>query len=122
MAGRLRRKLIGANAEFFQDNLPPVEVADEGELLVESTDNKGIVMRRKTATEKLPVGAPTNRIGPVPDRKQMAMVSGCYSIDRFVRTPDETLQALFREDKLQDEPLERPRPKQRFAISELFRR
>ncbi len=103
---------VGANAEYFQDNLPPVEVADEGELLVESTDNKGIVMRRKATTEKPPVGAPTNRIGPVPDRKQMATVSGCYSIDRFIRSPEEVLQALFRENQLDDKPIQRPRPKQ----------
>lgn len=103
---------VAANAEFFQDNLPAVEVAEEGELLIESTDNKGIVMRRPASLEKLPVGAPSGRTGPIPDRKQMATVCGCYSVDRYVRTPDEVLKALFRERKETDEPDHRPRPKQ----------
>jgi len=66
----------GTNAEHFQDNLPPVEVEDEVELLVQSTDNKGIVMRHKVPSVQPPVGAPANRVGPIPDRKQMATICG----------------------------------------------
>lgn len=103
----------GASAEVFQDNLPPVEVAEEGELLIESTDNKGIVMRHKPSVEKTPVGAPSGRVGPIPDRKQMATLSGCYSVDRYTRTPGEVLDALFHEPSLEDvEKVKRPRPKQ----------
>ena len=102
----------GVNAEWFQDNLPAVEVAAEGELLVESTDNKGIVMRHKPSVEKQPVGAPTNRVGPVSDRKQMATLSGCYSVDRYVRTPEQILNALFHVETLEDLSEARPRPKQ----------
>ena len=105
---------VAKNAEHFQDNLPHVEVAAEGELLVETTDNKGIVMRHKSTAEKLPVGAPNTRRGPIPDRKQMATVCGCYSIAPHVRTPQDVLEALFREPKLDemfDEILrKRPRP------------
>jgi len=105
---------VAKNAEHFQDNLPHVEVAAEGELLVETTDNKGIVMRHKSTAEKLPVGAPSTRRGPIPDRKQMATVCGCYSIAPHVRTPQDVLEALFREPKLDemfDEILrKRPRP------------
>lgn len=102
----------GENAEHFQDNLPTVDPASEGELLVESTDNKGIVMRRPSTLEKQPVGAPANRSGPKPDRKQMATVCGCYSVDSYVRTPKEVLNALFRDTKLDDMPIKRPRPQQ----------
>lgn len=102
----------GANAEHFQDNLPIVDAAAEGEFLVESTDNKGIVMRRKPSVAPKPVGAPANRSGPIPNRKQMATVCGCYSIDPFVRTPEDVLDALFRENKLQEVLPKRPRPKQ----------
>ena len=102
----------GNNAEYFPDNLPPVEVEAEGELLVESTDNKGIVMRHKPPVEKPPVGAPSNRVGPVPDRKQMATICGCYSVDRHVRTPDEVLNALFHQQTTESPPIQRPRPKQ----------
>ncbi len=100
----------GANAEHFQDNLPAVEVADEGELLIESTDNKGIVMRNKPKVEKQPVGAPANRTGPVPDRKQMAAICGCYSVDRWIRTPDDVLRSLFHEPTLENDTAKRPRP------------
>lgn len=102
----------GSNAEWFQDNLPAVEVAAEGELLIESTDNKGIVMRHKRPLEKLPVGAPINRVGPKPDRKQMASLSGCYSVDRHVRTPKQVLDALFHVETLESMPEPRPRPQQ----------
>lgn len=102
----------GSNAEWFQDNLPAVEVAAEGELLVESTDNKGIVMRHKQTLEKLPVGAPTNRVGPKPDRKQMAALSGCYSVDRHIRTPQQVLDALFQVGTLESSSAPRPRPQQ----------
>jgi hypothetical protein len=102
----------GNNAEWFQDNLPAVEVAAEGELLVESTDNKGIVMRHKRAVEKLPVGAPANRVGPKPDQKQMATLSGCYSVDRHIRTPRQVLDALFRVETLETFSAPRPRPQQ----------
>ena len=101
----------GATAEIFQDNLPPVEVAAEGELLVQSTDNKGVAMRNKPAIPTQPVGAPANRVGPIPDRKQMATLCGCYSVDRYVRTPAEVLDALFREETLGN-VVTRPRPKQ----------
>jgi hypothetical protein len=63
-----------------------VEVATEGELLIESTDNKGIVMRHKCPIEEQPVDAPANRMGPKPDRKQMAALCGSYSVDRKVRS------------------------------------
>ena len=102
----------GTNAEHFQDNLPPVEVEAEGELLIESTDNKGIVMRHKVPSVQPPVGAPANRVGPIPDRKQMATICGCYSVDRHVRTPEEVLNALFRVPTTESLPIQRPRPKQ----------
>jgi hypothetical protein len=103
----------GTNAEWFQDNLPAVEVAAEGELLIESTDNKGIVMRHKPPVEKEPVGAPTKRVGPIPDRKQMATLCGCYSVDRYIRTPEQVLNALFHVRPLEELSEPRPRPQQR---------
>ena len=102
----------GGSAEWFQDNLPTVEVAAEGEILVESTDNKGIVMRHKPAPEEVPVGAPVNRVGPKPDRKQMATLCGCYSVNRYVRTPEQMLDALFRVETLDSCDRDRPRPQQ----------
>lgn len=102
----------GNSAEWFQDHLPVVEVAAERELLVESTDNKGIVMRHKPAIEKQPVGGPANRVGPVPDRKQMATLCGCYSVDRHIRTPQQVLDALFHVETLEELSVTRPRPSQ----------
>ncbi len=82
-------------------------------MLVQSTDNKGIVMRHKSPAEKQPVGAPSNRVGPVPDRKQMATLCGCYSVNRHVRTPDEVLNALFHVESLESSSIDRLRPQQR---------
>lgn len=105
-------KRTGANAEHFQDDLPILEAEAEGELLVESTDNKGIVMRRPLSVAPKPVGAPADRSGPISNRKQMATVCGCYSVDRFVRTPVEVLDALFRDTNPRDVSPKRPRPQQ----------
>jgi len=96
-------------------------VAAEGELLVESTDNKGIVMRHKPTEEAPPVGAPAERSGPKTDCKQMAAISGCYSVDRYVRTPEDVLRALFHEPTLDDIDHKRPRPVQPRYIACLSR-
>ena len=89
---------LGKSAASVLDNPPSIDRATEAELLVQTSDNKGIPMVRKK-TEKPPVGAPIERMGPKPGQKQMACMAGVYTVDRNVRTAQEVIDALFHEPK-----------------------
>lgn len=89
---------------FFQVQLAPPP-AEEGEILVVTADCKGIVMRgRGTQTVcggERPGGVRANQ-------KQMAAVGAVYTVDRYSRSADEVVSALFRDADYQ--PARRPKP------------
>lgn len=87
---------LGKSAALVLDNPPPIDRDTEAEILVQTSDNKGIPMVRLNA-EKRPVGAPAERMGPKPNQKQMACMAGVYSVNRNVRTAQEVVDALFRD-------------------------
>lgn len=105
---RMNRHMAEATADY-QAQRPLPAAGEEGELFVISGDGKGIPMRREKAAdeaapgqepEREPVSShilPSAQRGPLPGRKQMSVVGAIYSVDRFERTPEEILQALFRE-------------------------
>jgi hypothetical protein len=76
----------------FMLNRP--QPADEGEIVVASADQKGIVMRRR-ADDPPPTGHRTK--GDKASRKRMATVATVYTVDRHVRTAEEVVAALFRD-------------------------
>lgn len=87
----------------FMLNRPQPE--REGELVVASADQKGVVMRRAT-DDPPPKGHRTK--GDKASRKRMATVATVYTVDRYRRTPEEVVAALFRDAP---EPArDRPRP------------
>lgn len=93
-----------------QRESPPVD--KEGAIFVASGDGKGIVMRKPGSESEQPAPSilPPATRGPKPGRKSMAVVGSLYSIDRYVRTPEQMLDILFRETpRPKDEP-PRPRP------------
>jgi hypothetical protein len=51
---------------------------------------------RKPATAP-PIAAHQHQKGPKPGRKKMAVVGAVYQVDRYRRTPEEVVKALFRE-------------------------
>jgi hypothetical protein len=86
----------------FRENRPKPDPATEGPILVTSGDGKGIVMRR-SATDPAPA---THRSkGQKASQKRMATVGTAYTVDRYVRTPEEVVATLFR-----DVPKPPPRP------------
>ena len=93
--------------------LPPAK--EEGEIVVSSADGKGVVMRR-TEGEK---AAPAHRTkGEKASRKEMAIVGAVYTVDRYLRTPEEVVAALFDDDR--DQPKrERPKPCHKQTIANL---
>lgn len=119
---RMNRHMAEATPTY-QAQRPLPAAGEEGELFVISGDGKGIPMRREKpvdkaaaaahAPEREPVSShilPSAQRGPLPGRKQMSVVGAVYSVDRFERTPEEILQALFRESPAEG-VLEKARPK-----------
>lgn len=88
----------------FRENRPQPDPATEGAILVTQADGKGIVMRRG-ADDPAPAAHRTK--GEKASQKRMATVGTAYTVDRYVRTPEEVVAALFRDGP---EPAARPQP------------
>jgi hypothetical protein len=93
-------------AEFFEE-LPTPPAAEEGELLVLTGDGKGVPMVKADAAQLAAFEEPLDR----PGNRRMAILTGVYSVNRFVRTPEEIVAALFREGP---RPHDRDRPRPQF--------
>jgi hypothetical protein len=90
--------------------LPPA--AAEGELFVVSADGKGVVLRRN-AEDPAPKAYRTK--GDKASQKRMATVGTVYSVDRYVRTPEQVVAALFRDGPRPEADRPRPQHKQVWA-------
>ncbi len=110
---------MSASAEEFCWSQPAPPAAEEGEILVESADGKGVPIRH--AADAPPIRDHAHRRGPKPDRKRMATVAAVYSVDRFVRTPQQVLEALFHDPQAArpDDLPPRPRPQHKRTYARL---
>jgi len=81
-------------ASVFRESQGPVDLANEGELLVVTEDNKGIPMVRPV--EETPAGAHRTK-GEKANKKQMACIGCVYSVDRHARTSEQLVATLFRD-------------------------
>jgi len=88
---------------------------EEGEILVLSADQKGIVMRRSADA---PAPKAHRSKGDKASRKRMATVGTVYSVDRYQRTAEEVVAALFHEHS---EPTTRPQPQHKEVWASLPR-
>lgn len=115
---RMSRRL-SPDAESFCWSRPVPPAREEGEILVESADGKGVPIRR--AADSRRIDEHQKRPGPKPDRKRIATVGAVYSVDRFVRTPDEVLEALFCDPDAprSDDASQRPRPQHKWTYARL---
>jgi hypothetical protein len=105
---RNNRRMAEAVAPF-RSARPLPEPGKEGEVFVVSDDCKGVVMRR--AEGEGPARAAFRKRGDKANKKRMAVVGAIYSVDRFVRTPEEMTAALFRDPRRPGEKgPERPEP------------
>lgn len=93
---------MAAAAPVFRASQGPVDMKEEGELLVVTEDNKGIPMVRPVAEK--PAGAHRTK-GEKANKKQMACIGCVYSVDPHVRTPEEMVATLFRD---RDRPTAQP--------------
>lgn len=115
---RMSRRLA-PDAEAFCWSRPAPPAAEEGAILVESADGKGVPIRH--AADTPPVQDHQPRPGPKPDRKRIATVGAVYSVDRFVRTPEQILEALFHDPAEPPPPdlPKRPRPQHKQTYARL---
>lgn len=103
---RINRRMGDQAAEFL-DELPTPPRNEEGQLLVFTGDGKGVPL----------VTEDTARLAAFEDRperpgnRRMAILGSVYSVDRYVRTPEEIVSALFRDG---DRPQMADRPKPQF--------
>src|SRR5205807_9427975 len=90
---------------WFRDLQGAPPAAEEGQVVVVTADGKGVVLRGQ--------GTPTVCGGERPagqraNQKRMATVGAVYTVDPYVRTPQDVVAALFRDHDF--EPGPRPQP------------
>jgi hypothetical protein len=103
---RNQREMAATVAAFWEERpAPPAE--QEGALLVCTADGKGVPMRGTATTPE--EAAPPTTGGRRPGTKKMALLGAVYSVEPFMRTPEEVLEALFRDAPLAPPPA-RPSP------------
>jgi hypothetical protein len=85
---------MGADAKKYLDEIPVPDAAEEGELLVATMDAKGVPLVVEQP-EKVKAFEPRKLR---PGNRRMATLAASYSVDRYIRTPEEIVAALFRDD------------------------
>ena len=99
-------RAMGTQAETFLDeHLPEPKASEEGELLILTADGKGVPLVKADA-ERVPAFDKKER----PGNRRMATLGCLYSVDRFVRTPEQIAAALFRDATVAQPDEARPEP------------
>lgn len=111
---RVSRRM-GQRAGEFLDALDVPPADEEGELLVQTADGKGVPLVREDAGRLKSFDEKRQR----PGNRRMATLAGVYSVDRYVRTPEQIVEALFRDrpDTLPPDRPPRPRPRHKHLIA-----
>lgn len=108
---RMNRHMAESVDDFhMQQSAPPP--GEEGAIFVQTADGKGVPIRR--ADDAAKIESHRSKSGPKPGAKRMATLGSVYSIDPYVRTPEQIVEALFcQPSKLSNdngEKSRRPRP------------
>jgi hypothetical protein len=108
-------RTVAGYAPAFQDALPSPPPEQEGSLLVVTADGKGVPMRRPPQRGPKPHHRRTK--GEKANKKQMACVGAVYTIEPFVRTADDILDEVLRDERSGD----RPEPQHKHVWAEMTR-
>jgi hypothetical protein len=103
---------LAEHATPFRLHRPLPPAADEGEVFVVSADGKGVVLRRDPEDPAPPA---YRTKGDKASQKRMATVGTVYSVGRYVRTPEQIVAALFRDEPRPEGNRPKPRHKQVWA-------
>ena len=98
---------LGDQAADFLSSLATPPASEEGELLVATADGKGVPLIREQTEATAVHGPKPSR----PNNRRMATLACVYSVDRHVRTAEDLVAALFRDERPSpQEKASRPRP------------
>ena len=90
---RMNRHMSETVESFhMHQTAPPLK--EEGPILVQTADGKGVPIRR--AADAPSIESHQSKSGPKPGAKRMATLGAVYSIAPHVRSPQEIVQSLFR--------------------------
>lgn len=89
--------------EVFQASAPAPPAAEEGSILVFTADGKGVPMRRDAQTDP-PAVRGRRKKGEKANKKRMACVGGVYTIEPFVRTAEDVVDEVLRDQCKPDRP------------------
>lgn len=101
---RISRR-VAEEADKFLEQVPTPAAKEEGKFMILTADGKGVPMIRKDVEPVIPFAQGSERRGT----RQMATVAAVYSVDAYLRTPEEVVAALFREGA-RPEQSDRPKP------------
>ena len=99
----------------FRNATEPPPPGEEADILVVTADGKGVPMRRPVPDGPKPHHRRTK--GEKANKKQMACVGAVYSIAPFVRTAEDIVDEVLREERAKD----RPKPLHKHVWAELSR-
>jgi hypothetical protein len=96
-------RAMGEQADRFLDQLPTPPTNKEGAILVSTGDGKGVPLVQEDA-QKVPAFDKKER----PGNRRMATLGCVYTVDPYVRTPEQIVAALFRDDSVPQPQEDRP--------------
>jgi hypothetical protein len=96
---------VGEQAREYLDALPQPPLEEEGELLVATADGKGVPLIRDHVQASPVHGPKPSR----PGNRRMATLACVYSVDPYVRSAEDVVAALFREERAREDAA-RPKP------------
>lgn len=93
---------MAEDVESFRAAEPP-PLEEEGEILVLTADGKGVPMRQEKSPDA-PVKRRRRQKGEKAHKKRMACVGAVYTIEPFVRTAEEIVDEVLRNQRRKDRP------------------
>jgi hypothetical protein len=110
MTGQMSGSVAG-----FWESQPIPEPQTEGPIMVMTADGKGVPMRKKDQPK--PCSGQRRGKGQKANQKRMACVGGVYTIEPFIRTPEDVVNELLRQSCSET----RPQPQNKKLRAELTR-
>ena len=108
---KMTLEMAGQVAPFFEQ-LPTPPAAEQGSIVVLTSDGKGVPMRKDE-----PSKSGRRKKGEKANKKRMACVGAVYTIEPFVRTAEDVVNEVMRKEASQNRPV----PKHKQVRAELTR-
>jgi len=106
---------MAKDVDRFGESQPVPEPDEEGPIMILTADGKGVPMRREKPKEDTSHGH--RKKGEKTNKKRMACVGAVYTIEPFVRTADDVIDEVVREECRNDRPV----PQHKHVRAELTR-